>query len=286
MTRFISALLLALAFLAGPSLAGTLTFDSYYHNDHLGSPVAATDERGDLLWRAHFRPYGERQENPTDAAFGNVGYTGHTQDADSGLVYMQARYYDPLIGRFMAVDPAEVNPESAISFNRYAYANNSPYGFIDPDGRHPAFLWGLGVGFAGAMGHSDYAQAPAVDEAPTTMGAIDHLGALPGLNAAKGLKGVRMADKAKVAKGTRAVAEPVFKTTKEAKAAAEALGFKKINETVHDGQAVFKRGKDFITRDLDGHNGGAWKMADSVKNLASKETRSGTFDVNLNRIGD
>lgn len=79
----------------------------------------------------------------------------------------------------------------------------------------------------------------------------------------------------------------VYKTTKEAKQAAEALGFKKINETVHDGQAVFKRGKiEFITRDVDGHNGGVWKMADSVKNLGSKETRAGTFDVDLNRIGD
>jgi hypothetical protein len=49
-------------------------------------------------------------------------------------------------------------------------------------------------------------------------------------------------------------------------------------------QAVFKRGKDFITRDSDGHNGGAWKMADSVKNVGSKETRTGTFDLTLNRI--
>ncbi|CAN7716190.1 toxin C-terminal domain-containing protein [Pseudorhodoferax sp. LjRoot39] len=48
----------------------------------------------------------------------------------------------------------------------------------------------------------------------------------------------------------------------------------------------YLRGKDFITRDLDGHNGGAWKMADSVKNLASKETRAGTYDRNLKRIGD
>ena len=91
---------------------------------------------------------------------------------------------------------------------------------------------------------------------------------------------------AKVAKGARVTTGPVYKTTKEAKQAAEALGFKKINETVHGGQAVFQRGKDFITRDLDGHNGGAWKMADSVKALGSKETRAGTFDVNLNRIGD
>ncbi|WP_354675754.1 toxin C-terminal domain-containing protein [Pseudomonas syringae USA007] len=64
------------------------------------------------------------------------------------------------------------------------------------------------------------------------------------------------------------------------------MGFRKINETVHDGQAVFKRGNDFITRDLDGHNGGAWKMAGSVKALGSRDTRAGTFDVNLKRIGD
>ncbi|CAD5106320.1 RHS repeat domain-containing protein [Zestomonas carbonaria] len=141
--------------------AETLVYTTYYHNDHLGSPVAATDERGDLLWRAHFRPYGERQENPTDAAFGNVGYTGHTQDADSGLVYMQARYYDPIIGRFMAVDPVEVNPESTISFNRYAYANNNPHVFVDPNGESAVTAFGgllhesgqflMGNGFDGAM---------------------------------------------------------------------------------------------------------------------------------------
>ncbi|WP_122322876.1 two-partner secretion domain-containing protein [Pseudomonas amygdali] len=87
-------------------------------------------------------------------------------------------------------------------------------------------------------------------------------------------------------KPLRATVEPVYKTTKEAKQAAEAMGFRKINETVHDGQAVFKRGNDFITRDLDGHNGGAWKMASSVKALGSRDTREGTFDVNLKRIGD
>ncbi|WP_408981254.1 toxin C-terminal domain-containing protein [Pseudomonas sp. B21-028] len=39
-------------------------------------------------------------------------------------------------------------------------------------------------------------------------------------------------------------------------------------------------------RDLDGHNGGAWKMADAVKALGRKEMRSGTYDINLKRIGD
>ncbi|NNA48965.1 hemagglutinin repeat-containing protein [Pseudomonas lactis] len=88
------------------------------------------------------------------------------------------------------------------------------------------------------------------------------------------------------ANSPRPLAEPVYRTNKEAKQAAEALGYKKINETVHDGQAVFKQGNLYITRDLDGHNGGAWKAAKSVKALGSKDTRLGTFDVNMKRIGD
>lgn len=88
-------------------------------------------------------------------------------------------------------------------------------------------------------------------------------------------------------KGTGSIVkEPVYKTTQEATAAAKVLGYRKINETVHGGQAVYRKGKFYITRDLDGHNGGAWKMATSVADLGKKETRRGTYDVNLQRIGD
>ncbi|MGH8051011.1 MAG: RHS repeat-associated core domain-containing protein, partial [Arenimonas sp.] len=45
------------------------------------------------------------------------------------------RYYDPVIGRFLSVDPVETDPNTGASFNRYAYANNNPYRFTDPDGR-------------------------------------------------------------------------------------------------------------------------------------------------------
>jgi len=76
-----------------------------------------------------------------------------------------------------------------------------------------------------------------------------------------------------------------FKTTKEAVEAAKRLGFERINAT-SKGQAVFTNGKMFITRDVDGHTGGAWKVARSVEDLASKATRSGTYDENLIRIGD
>ena len=83
----------------------------------------------------------------------------------------------------------------------------------------------------------------------------------------------------------RAFEGPVFKTTEEATQAADALGFKRINETIN-GQAVYKKGSQYITRDVDGHNGGAWKAANSVSDLAKKETRLGTFDAQLNRIGN
>ena len=71
---------------------------------------------------------------------------------------------------------------------------------------------------------------------------------------------------------------------------AKELGYTKINERSH-GQPVFTskkapREKRYITPDVDQHNGGVWKAADSVKNLGSRRTRSGTYDVNLNRIGD
>jgi hypothetical protein len=89
-----------------------------------------------------------------------------------------------------------------------------------------------------------------------------------------------------LASALRALDGPIFKTTKEATQAAEALGYRRINETVN-GQAVYTNGKSYISRDVDGHNGGAWKEADSVKNLGTKESRNGTFNADLStRIGD
>ncbi|MFT6734840.1 MAG: hypothetical protein ACJAS9_003042, partial [Polaribacter sp.] len=52
---------------------------------------------------------------------------------DIGLSYMQARYYDPVIGRFYSNDP--IGFRDIHSFNRYAYANNNPYKYTDPDGQ-------------------------------------------------------------------------------------------------------------------------------------------------------
>jgi hypothetical protein len=69
-------------------------------------------------------------------------------------------------------------------------------------------------------------------------------------------------------------------------ALAERLGFQKTSHRSH-GQPVYRRGRLYITPDVDAHNvTGGWKMADSVRNLRSKQTRMGTYDADLNQIGD
>lgn len=51
---------------------------------------------------------------------------------------MQQRYYDPVIGRFLSVDPVTAYEKPITNFNRYVYARNNPYKFTDPDGRDVA----------------------------------------------------------------------------------------------------------------------------------------------------
>ena len=79
---------------------------------------------------------------------------------------------------------------------------------------------------------------------------------------------------------------PVYRNDSEAYAAAKELGYRKIKERTRNDAAIFKKGNSYISRDKDGHNGGAWKEASSPEKLNKKETRNGTFDKNQNRIGD
>lgn len=101
----------------------------YQHTDMLGSVVSESDASGNIISRSQYEPFGKRMGGDKEG----IGYTGHLQDKDLGLTYMQARYYDPLIGRFYSNDP--VGFTNVHTFNRYAYANNNPYKYVDPDGR-------------------------------------------------------------------------------------------------------------------------------------------------------
>ncbi len=115
---------------AWPSNAVIAT--KYQHTDALGSPVAVTNEAGAVIERNNYEPYGAIIGNPTRSG---IGYTGHVMDGATGLSYMQQRYYDQGIGRFLSVDPVTANAGTGTNFNRYKYAENNPYKFLDPDGR-------------------------------------------------------------------------------------------------------------------------------------------------------
>mgnify|MGYP000414201716 CR=1 FL=1 len=137
MARFILATLLLLLSTAASAVVDVYT--TYYHTDLNASPNLATNETGAVIWRESFLPYGKRRIDSAPSNENNQWYTGNREDA-TGMVYMGARLYDPQIGRFLSVDPVHFIESSPASFNRYAYANNSPYGYVDPNGELPILL--------------------------------------------------------------------------------------------------------------------------------------------------
>ena len=107
---------------------------TFQHTDALGTPVLETNASGAEITgsRERMTAYGE----PADGGYADgPGYTGHVTDAASKLTYMQQRYYDPVIGRFLSIDPVATDANSGSMFNRYRYADNNPFKFVDPDGR-------------------------------------------------------------------------------------------------------------------------------------------------------
>lgn len=126
-------ILLLILFLYATTAAAAQTV-TYFHNDVAGTPLLATDASGNVVWKENYYPYGERLNRDTNSN-NKLWFTGKPYDNDTGLTYLGARYYNPLLGRFMGVDPIDVNPENIHSFNRYAYANNNPYKYVDLNGK-------------------------------------------------------------------------------------------------------------------------------------------------------
>ncbi len=115
--------------------AGTVT---YVYTDAQGTPLAKADANGNIIATFDYAPYGAQALGTPPSG---PGYTGHVNDPDTGLVYMQARYYDPVVGRFLSVDPITPAAGNLFNFNRYDYANNNPYKFTDPDGRATVYRY-------------------------------------------------------------------------------------------------------------------------------------------------
>lgn len=101
----------------------------YYHDDHLGSPQAMTDATGATVWKAYYEPFGNATVT-TQTVINNLRLPGQYFDAETGLHYNGARYYDPRIGRYISSDPVGLDG----GLNTYLYARANPLRFTDPFG--------------------------------------------------------------------------------------------------------------------------------------------------------
>jgi len=103
--------------------------------DHLGSPRFIWAGGSNPVIKQKFLPFGESLTLPTDAAGISKGFTNHEQTDASGLIYMQARFYLPMWGRFASPDPGrDQHFEETQSWNIYSYVQNNPVMNFDPNG--------------------------------------------------------------------------------------------------------------------------------------------------------
>ena len=88
-------------------------------------------------------------ENSNLASLNPIRYRGYYYDTETGLYYLNARYYSPEWRRFISPDAAEyIDPETPNGLNLYAYCNNDPVNYADPSGHAPEWLQGLAIGLA------------------------------------------------------------------------------------------------------------------------------------------
>ncbi|MEM1081667.1 MAG: RHS repeat-associated core domain-containing protein, partial [Pseudomonadota bacterium] len=146
----------------------------YRHTDHQGSLLALTNTFGQIVMsgsnqaQLRYDPWGQRRSSYQAQApawqqwvstttpiwavamleYTPRGYTGHEHLDDHGLINMNGRLFDPLLGRFMQADPFM---EDTGTLNRYTYVHNNPLAYTDPTGYSSWKDW-VKVGAAIAIG--------------------------------------------------------------------------------------------------------------------------------------
>jgi RHS repeat-associated protein len=110
----------------------------HLHADHRGSVVMVTRPNGVVDGRGWFGPYGNAAQFAE--AEGSRQYIGAIFDGETGLYYLNLRYYSPRLGRFLSPDPRflaqpEREPDIPEAHNLYVYGNNDPVDYVDPTGQ-------------------------------------------------------------------------------------------------------------------------------------------------------
>ncbi|NMA74415.1 MAG: hypothetical protein GX963_09705 [Bacteroidales bacterium] len=125
----------------------------YTHTDYQGNLIKVTDDKGKVVERYAYDPWGLRR-NPTvwhepdtrKSFLFDRGYTLHEHLDDFGLINMNGRVYDPLLAQFLSPDPYIQAPGNWLNYNRYTYGFNNPLMYTDPDGEWIHLVIGAVVG--------------------------------------------------------------------------------------------------------------------------------------------
>jgi len=112
-------------------LAGKQVGSQFFalHRDHLGSIQSVTDGTGGEVRHQWHKPFGD-QHMVTGGHLETRGWIGEREE-ETECVYLDARYYDPEIGRFISPDPFSSEGQA---LNRYSYSVNNPISYADPSG--------------------------------------------------------------------------------------------------------------------------------------------------------
>jgi RHS repeat-associated protein len=152
---------------------------SWAHKDQLSSNrLVSYMASGQATSRHDYGPFGQPLTSNGSTILNARAYINERHDAETGLMYLHARYYDPLLGRFLSPDTLDpILP--GVDVNRYAYALNDPINLSDPNGHSiddkPSTETGFGNNGGGVLGTSGYGS-----------GGAGGVGGNPGLGASGG----------------------------------------------------------------------------------------------------
>jgi len=149
---------------------GTLVDTYLYEKNIQGDVVAVYDYAGDLVVRYAYNAWGAVSETEYGSEYDESSfavecnpfrYRGYYYDTETDLYYLNSRYYDPAVGRFLNADGYINANGDLIGFNMFAYCSNNPVMGYDPDGK---WTYSFGVNFSSFLiGGATYSVSASLD---------------------------------------------------------------------------------------------------------------------------
>ena len=291
-------------------ISGSMRY--YYLKDYQGNNCVVLNQNGVVQQINHYYPYGSLMGEGFNASSQPYRYGGKELITLEGLNLSDfgARWLDSPSGTFTTMDPL---CEDFQHLSPYLYCAGNPIKYIDPSGEAAIKVALSGLKYiknlykvykkTGKLTKDNLKKA-GLDEFVDIAGDIqtifdgdasyiDKIAAVADVIVGtefndKGQKQVTEALGISLSKNAKKTETVTFVQGKKDVAKKVTVkipkGYKRTNMTSH-GAPVYTNGKDYISPDKDGHNGGVWKKAKKIKDLEDRKRRMGTYDENLNKVG-